>query len=356
MCTVLIVADDLTGSLDAAAGFVRAGRRVVTARTVADVEACLRDGADVISVNTSSRSGSDAAAVAAIEDLARMIDPAKVEIVMKKVDSRLKGHPGAEARALARLAGRDVIVAAPALPRMGRVQSAGQLTGSGIDVAISMSERLGEGMIVPDVASKADLDALVVDPASRRASLWLGASDLAFALAHAEFDGAPARCSDIGGPLAIVVGSRDPITVAQVDRLSRDGALVHRAPNGAVGAVEPSEGSVMLSIDAGGTPCTEDEAGARFATGVAKVLHAHAPRTLLCSGGETANALLSRLGVGSMELLGEVAPGLPCCKIALPWGDVHLITKSGGFGRPDLLSKLASKVGLAETKGSNQDV
>jgi uncharacterized protein YgbK (DUF1537 family) len=171
--------------------------------------------------------------------------------------------------------------------------------------------------------------------------LWLGASDLAFALARAVFGGETAAPPDIVRPLAMMIGSRDPITVAQVDGVSRGGVKVHRAPNGAVGSINSSGETCVVAICAGEETCTEEAAGARFAKGAARLLYELEPGTLLCSGGETANAILSLLGVGQMELLGEIAPGLPCCRMSAPWGEVRLVTKSGGFGQPQLLSELA---------------
>ncbi|MFN3226055.1 MAG: four-carbon acid sugar kinase family protein [Hyphomicrobiales bacterium] len=355
MCEVLIVADDLTGSLDSAVGFARADKRVMVARTLADVAQCVDRGADVISVNTASRNGTETAAIAAVEAMGEVIDLQSVRVIMKKVDSRLKGHPGAEGRALARLASRDTLVAAPALPRMGRIQSQSKLSGSGIEGAISMSERLGTGMVVPDVTSQDHLDVMVADAATRQTTLWLGASDLAFALARAVFGEEMVSAPDLARPLAIMIGSRDPMTVAQVDQLSHRGVHVHRAPNGAFGPVEILGDTCVVAMSAGAEPCTEEAAAASFAENAVRVLTTMEPSTLLCTGGETADAILRRLGVSVMRLMGEVAAGLPVCEITAPWGEAHLITKSGGFGRADLLSELALGHSFAENKGINQD-
>ena len=350
MPQILIVADDLTGSLDSAVRFVRAGRRVMVARNLADMALCISQGADVISVNTASRQGSALAAVRTVEALVDFIDLQSVPLIMKKVDSRLKGHPGAEGRALARLAGHDEIVAAPALPRMGRLQSGGELTGTGIETAIDIRQRLGDGMVVPDVASENDLDVLVANAVTRGSTLWLGASDLASALARAEFGEETVAPPTIAGPLAMMIGSRDPITVAQVDELLRCGVQVHRAPNGVIGLIECSSKTCVVAISAGREASTEVEAGARFAAGAARILQEMEPKTLLCSGGETAHAILSLLGVDCMELLGEIAPGLPCCRISSPWGEVYLITKSGGFGHSQMLAELAMSVLMTEKR------
>lgn len=352
MSVALIVADDLTGCLDAGVGFLRADCTVMAARSLADLRECIDAGAPVISLSTNTRGGTEAAARAAVLSLAEMLDPREFAIVLKKVDSRLKGHPGAEALALARIAGRPRIVAAPALPRMGRIQVGGHLSGMGVEGSIDLADRLGPDVETPDLRLPDDFDPLVTDRSLRRATLWAGARELAFALAHAELGGAPPPAPSIVGPMGIVVGSRDPITIAQVEQLSRDGARITRAPNGLLGDAVPAGDPFVLAMAPGDGPCSEERAGARFTVGAARLLRQTRPRTLLCAGGETAQALLARLGVGSMQLLGEIAPGLPMCRISAPWGEVRLITKSGGFGSPHLLSELALPGGLAENTGS----
>jgi uncharacterized protein YgbK (DUF1537 family) len=352
MSVALIVADDLTGCLDAGVGFLRENHTVMAARSPADLPECIGSGAPVISLSTNTRGGTEAAARAAVLSLAEMLGGREFAIVLKKVDSRLKGHPGAETRELARIAGRSRIVAAPALPLMGRIQFGGQLGGMGVEGTIDLADRLGPDVEAPDLRLPTDFEPLVADRSVRRETLWAGARELAFALANAELGGAPPPAPPIVGPLSMIVGSRDPITVAQVEQLSRDGARITSAPNGLLDDAAPAGDPFVLAMAPGDGPCSEERAGARFTDVAARLLRQTRPHTLLCAGGETAQSLLARLGVGSMRLLGEIAPGLPMCEISAPWGEVRLITKSGGFGGPHLLSELALRGGLAENTGS----
>jgi uncharacterized protein YgbK (DUF1537 family) len=72
-------------------------------------------------------------------------------------------------------------------------------------------------------------------------------------------------------------------------------------------------------------------------------LRSLAPSTacLVLTGGETAAAVLAATGLGVLQVVGEVLPGIPLCK-ACGRDDLPLIvTKSGGFGAPDALSLLA---------------
>src|SRR6202043_2501527 len=66
---------------------------------------------------------------------------------------------------------------------------------------------------------------------------------------------------------------------------------------------------------------------------LARFLLPLAPRLggLLCTGGETARALLDAAGAAGIRLLGEVEPGVPLGR-ALGWRDLPIVTKAGAFG------------------------
>ncbi|WP_223814441.1 four-carbon acid sugar kinase family protein [Roseicitreum antarcticum] len=348
---MLIIADDLTGTLDAAVAFARAGHRVCAARKIATLPACIASGAEVIAVNTASREINESAARANLHEIAAMLDLHRIPVLIKKVDSRLKGHPGPEARELADLAGRAECLAAPALPRMGRFQVAGQLMGQGILTPISIAARLGTKAHCPDIQTAQDLETAVAKWGLASNTLWIGASDLAFALARATYAQPLPEPTPLVGRIAVVIGSRDPITLAQLEDLAQNGAVIHRAPNGWVPACDTDTDPFLLAIAPGNAPCPAAKASMRFADGALDAVSKAQPRTIICAGGETADALLARLGVDMLDLKGEIAPGLPICQANLPWGSVDIITKSGGFGGPQILTQLALQRHLSENNG-----
>jgi D-threonate/D-erythronate kinase len=57
---------------------------------------------------------------------------------------------------------------------------------------------------------------------------------------------------------------------------------------------------------------------------------------LLCTGGETARAVLDAAGAAGIRLLGEVEPGVPL-GTAVGWGDLPVVTKAGAFGTEQTL-------------------
>ncbi|MCX0498052.1 D-threonate kinase [Erwinia billingiae] len=121
---VLVVADDFTGANDAGSGLAIAGARVnVLFGIEAQADA---QSADVWVINTDSRAASAERAAgktkAAVE---RWADIARDGWVFKKIDSTLRGNPGAEIEAAFWASGAAVALVVPAVPRLGRTTRQG---------------------------------------------------------------------------------------------------------------------------------------------------------------------------------------------------------------------------------------
>jgi uncharacterized protein YgbK (DUF1537 family) len=102
--------------------------------------------------------------------------------------------------------------------------------------------------------------------------------------------------------------------------------------------------------------CTGDETdlgeivAERFAAGVAALARNSFPRTLLLSGGDTAAAILKSIGVERLEVCGEAAPGVAWFMVPMEFGGISVISKSGGFGDPDSLSRIFPALPPAEAE------
>ena len=70
--------------------------------------------------------------------------------------------------------------------------------------------------------------------------------------------------------------------------------------------------------------------------------------TLMITGGDTLLQCMDALGVREMEPLGQLAPGVVLSRFAYQGSERFVISKSGGFGEPDLLKDLTRK--LADTQ------
>jgi uncharacterized protein YgbK (DUF1537 family) len=109
-----IIADDLTGAADAAAGFARPGNPVPV--SLGD-QAQLSEGRSAFAVTTESRSMLPQAAYESVAAAVRSASPAG--LLYKKIDSNLRGNIAAELAAASEAAGRPIVLA-PAFPARGR--------------------------------------------------------------------------------------------------------------------------------------------------------------------------------------------------------------------------------------------
>lgn len=334
-----IVADDLTGALDAAAPFASRGLHTEIALTIGAIPRALSEKPHVISINVASRErdieGAREATAAALAQL-----PAGVRL-FKKVDSRLKGHIEAE---LDVTPFRSALMA-PAIPDFGRIVKAGHVQGFGVDTPISIAATLGRHaaqITVPDVATFEEMNGQLLASEAGTVDLLIGARGLAEALARQMTGGTVSRMAEIPpGPGLFVIGSRDPITLAQIEELRA--ARTPRylpAPNGRL-TDTTADGSLITLVQAvpGTVPTNAQDVSRFLAEGVVPALTASAS-TLLLSGGATAEAVLEQMGITRFRLVGECMPGL-----GLAHADGRcIIAKSGGFGQTGTLREIADRI------------
>ncbi|MCU0906623.1 MAG: hypothetical protein MUF73_04065 [Rhodobacteraceae bacterium] len=335
-----LVSDDLTGALDSAVPFAVAGWRVVVATGPGALDRALAVAPDVLALSLNSRDLPEDQAVARARQAAAAL--AAVPVLFKKIDSRMKGHVRAEVLEIARARGVARVVLCPAIPELGRPVAGGHVTGHGVAVPIpvALAPVAGIAVACPDARTDADLDRIAADCAD---ALPAGARGLAAALARragrpATPGAPPAR---LRGPVTLVIGSRDPVTLDQADRLRAavPGAAWIAAPDGAVPPAPRTAGVVILQATDGGGGADGATVARRLAAGLAAHLRPGGG-TLVLTGGETAAACLAALGIGVLHLTGEVLPGLP---VSVPLdfpGAPNIVTKSGGFGDPDCLATL----------------
>lgn len=325
-----IIADDLTGALDAAAPFAGSGAHVRVAVHPGALSAALV-GADVVAISTNSRDlGPEAAARAVAGVLAGL--PPGIRL-FKKVDSRLKGQVAAELAAF----GPVPLLMVPALPEFGRLVRGGAVVGHGVVKPIAVAAVLGTLRAdVPDVETPEQMHAAVAGAAD--GVLIVGARGAAIALA-AVMGLRGAVPVFPGLPMVIAVGSTDPITLAQVAHLRTGyaGLRYVAAPDGRAQA-KPAPGVTLVQAVPGAGASGIDVGRALAATLEPLAQQA---ATLILTGGATAEAVLNRLGIGVLDLQGDLLPGLPMSRA----GNLQIVTKSGGFGHDATLSLLTEGAG-----------
>ena len=344
MDRIAIIADDLTGALDAASPFACEGLNVWTVLQVDALDEALAAKPDVISVSTNSRDLNAAAAAQLARDAAQRVSAWRPNLILKKIDSRLKGNIAVETAAVAEVFGYSRIVAAPAVPEQGRLVREGKVEGMGIGHALDIGQIMPGGKFaisVPDTAGDADLDRIANGWRDGEDVLFACARGLALAFARRFTRSAkPMRFAALP-PVLVAAGSRDPITARQVAalRVANPDAAVVMAPGGIVPEAS-SSGALSVYACSGEVAADAQTVAVRFARSLAIEIDRARPATMLLTGGETAAAVLEALGVKLVQVRGEAAPGLAWFELPAADGSpIACISKSGGFGNEETLVK-----------------
>lgn len=321
-----ILADDLTGAADCAAQALQRGLRAVVSLHPAVSDA------DVLAIDLDTRERGAEVARERTREAAR--DAAGLLYV--KLDSRLRGHPGAAIDGALDGAGAEIAVVAPAFPAQGRRVPVAELAArlrerTSRPVTEDLERALGDpGSWV--IACGDDLERIAAaGRASGRRIVWAGSAGLAGALFEhlaPAAEPAPAAAPVPGAAVLTVVGSAETATVAQLERLLARPGVVGIAVDEAEAAAEQASAAL-----AGGDDVVLQLASAPDLAAAAAPAVEHAAGLLL-TGGETARAVCDRAGVRAIELVAEVEPGVPLGRA----GGLAIVTKSGGFGHPGTLA------------------
>ena len=350
---IVMIADDLTGALDSAAPFRTAGLSALVALDRSAIPEALAADPDIIVIDSDTRHRAPAEVRARIADIWAALAAAQPRLVMVKVDSRLKGPIAAIIAVLLDLSGRGRALVCPAAPDQYRIVQGGQVTGKGVSAPISVAVRLeGQPADIADGEDMQDMRALARRLlAAGGALLGVGARGMAQGLAAelaAEAGIAPHPAAPPLQPLLLVVGSRDPIALAQVEALlGQPGIVDCPAPGGYVGRRLPEAPVMLVRATDDGALHEPTACAARLAQGVAPLVARHRPATLFLSGGDTAHATLRALGIDLLVPEGEILPGAPICRP--PDSEMRIVTKSGGFGAADALVAIVAATAPTRT-------
>ncbi|MFJ6523328.1 four-carbon acid sugar kinase family protein [Streptomyces filamentosus] len=387
---VAVLADDLTSAGDGAAPFRRTGHpaRVLLSGSPIGGRGGGRDrgptggpvggpgGGGVLAVDLGSRLLDEAAAAERAREAARVL--AGAELLLKTVDSTLRGHVAAEVRGAREGSGRAAVVVAPAFPAEGRTTRHGVQYVRGVRVDESefardpahpvrtadlarvlpeavlvdadRSEELTEllpdgGLFVCSAATDADLDRIVAAVPDHRAVLWVGSPGLAAALArHHALPGDAAGAAGLPParrPL-VAVGSANPATRRQLALLAAEPG----AASAVAGGPADLPGAAAAPVRILHTPHERRADPAELTRLLADSVAALAARDpfdgLVLTGGETAEAVLRALGAHGIDLHDEPEPGIARGTLAGPADvpPVPVVIKAGGFGDERTLLRL----------------
>lgn len=388
---VAIVADDLTGAMDAAAPFARRGLNVQVLTSPDDVARVVRNAPQVLSINSDTRHFTPENAFTVVSNLVGSLVTCKPELVVKKIDSTLRGHVVAETAAAMQATGYQEVLVCPAVPSQGRTFRGGKLYINDIPLAhtaigrdhrsppptASLQElfkKLMPGISVQQTnienlyATKSSrgtptiritdaetddelltLSRLVLE--QRSATLFVGASGLTGALAELLLGpGFPfLKESSLPGINLFVVGSQAPQARLQAETLrARDSNVRILDLSGAepltpaqlenVAADYQAHSSIILHAPRKSVEIAYDsnQLAMALADSAARIMACVPVGLLLATGGDTALAILKALNVRVVRVRGEVQPGVVHSLIELEKDTLRLVTKAGGFGDANL--------------------
>ncbi len=358
---VRIIADDLTGALDAAAPLAARLGPFPVGWGAARVPRCNHAVFD-----TETRDVEQHTAIFRTAEAATLWWRGFGGLAFKKVDSMWRGHGAAEIAAAMTAGEFDCAVVAPAFPEQGRVTRDGaqwvigaegarciapDLVANLCSAGLHAAHERAAGSACVRVCDATDQDALVAvvarhtRPGTR--TLWCGSAGLAHALAATMTAGdlAPARHGGAAaGPVLVIVGSDHPVTQEQARALARAPGVLEwwldlERPEST--SPVPAADIIALRFSAGD--------GTERALVTMKIqqalIHSVAalprPRLVIVIGGATLFALSVALGANALSVEGERRVGVPDASwIDGRWSGIPVVTKSGGFGGPDLLVAL----------------
>lgn len=344
---IAVLGDDLTGAADAAAPFAERGLVVSVA-----LGEGLPEDVDVLALVTDSRWRTQAQAAGRVRAAAARLDGWRPQIRFVKIDSTLRGRVREDVSiALGCWADGTDAVATPAFPAQGRTVRDGALRVHGELTVPRVAEKFPPGVRVVDAETHEDLLALARDVVGGGMTA-VGSGGFARALSEVlvERPGPLTPRPDPVTGVLVVAGTPHPVTQAQTAVLLEEGATPvvlgrSASPVEESAAALRAGGRVVLTCAPEGCVAADSAAAAALAEEVGRAVRAITLRVpsagLILTGGATALAVAQELGATELRLRGEAAQGLP-------WGELHVgdrripvVTKSGGFGKPNALARAA---------------
>ncbi|MBJ7481785.1 4-hydroxythreonine-4-phosphate dehydrogenase PdxA [Rhodococcus sp. (in: high G+C Gram-positive bacteria)] len=375
MKPLVIIADDLSGAAESAAGFLLRSSGISLR-----LGPGAPDGSGVTVFDLHSRRSDPAEASRDVRSVLQSSDGSEI---VKKIDSLLRGNIAAEVGELSR-DGSPVIVAA-GLPRQGRTVQDGVVLVDGVALHStdlwraestpaprSIAEALGPSAItsgvslddirsgrlnqvlasiseagsvaICDVETDSDLELIVAAAQDVRGSRLVGTSALATAVARRRTMQSPAACPSLRDSRStlVVVGTADASAGDQV-ALLRDSGAHHIEVNSAellAHSVDPlpilnalDRGNVVVSVSGPVVPAESVHLVSALADLIAAVdagfSHDEYPIDLVLTGGETARSVLDRLRIDTLSPIYEIEHG---AVLSVDRTGRYIVTRPGSFG------------------------
>lgn len=386
MLQYLIVADDFTGSCDAGLQLSRFG---LSTRVQIGKAQDLCNSVDALVLDTESRNTDKEHAKMLVRNALGSIDPNADYMVIKKIDSTLRGNIVDEVLEVATYFDVDTIVVAPSFPDQGRTVVDGVLyvrskrlleTEHGKDPIKAVTEdnivtlfssqnlyavkpftgKAEEGkrqLYVCDASSNEELrDIVKCFSEQKSTTLYVGSAGIADALVASQATilpslGIVASLSDTTRKQVLHAQGRGIYTISvSVEDLLLEKDLQHVQNEALKQLFQGNDVLVCIasvlepkSYQTKHENLSESQIALKLKTGMSNLAKQIILRSKICgvflTGGDMANGVLEALGVSQVSLLGEVSLGIPLMKVVgTEHEDLKIITKAGAFGSEDAIT------------------
>ena len=386
-----MIADDLTGALDAGAMFVEAG---FSANLAFDMRRRTTRMADLLVVSSDSRNATEKAARQQVARAAKKLLRFDLPLVYKKIDSTCQGNLAAEIDALLAVLEIDSAIICPANLTQKRIVENGvvKVHGEACVYLPDLLKRQGchsvsvvrtpvtqakiaravryHRLVLADATQQDELACLAkLFVKSTRQILLVGSAGLAahvariLAVESAKFAQPrlptcrEPRVSRVTNhaPLVFFIGSRNVVTLRQVDALVKR-VTTKVCPCTRQGAREASQAlrsqiHVVVRVPIHEEPSTQIQSSLKY---FGKVLQSCPVSGVFMSGGDTARQVCQCLKPHALSIHREIVSGISSGRIMGGLADgTNVYTKPGGFGdRNTLVQFIRAARCAANTTGA----
>ncbi len=371
---IVVIADDLSGAAELANAALAAGlsAEVQIGRYCPSI-------AEVICVDTQTRSLPEQEAAAIAGDVAKAAADGRPRLVYKKCDSVLRGNIAAESLAIARALGKRRVLLAPANPTRHRIIRGGDYFVEGVPLdqtafasdpehprrSARVLKLVGkhEGLEIPDVTSTAELERLAMSVDD--GTLAAGGVDFFNALLRMGNHGTPKKADAASvrnfaartdaretGTVLFVCGSDAAWRLGRAQEAELHGVRAFPFPKKVFGHALPAdallewlndvtahlrERATALVAIGDGQPMmgvTSHLLAERLANAVAEILQAGSVSRIMLEGGATASAIMRRLGLNRFNVEPSPGPGVGALRPVGLAGPLFFI-KPGSYPWPE---------------------
>ena len=372
---LLIIADDVTGAMDTGVCFSAAGISTRVYLPQGKIEKDREESVSVCVLDT--RHVTPDKAYEAVYGFISEARDLGFTYFYKKTDSALRGNPGAELSAMRDALGTEKIHFLPSYPLMNRLTKGGVHYINGVPVSesvfardpfnpVTMSdvrqilESQGdvEGIEVYDAVSDDDLRNTASGLTAQGERVFAGCAGLAGVLpdildlprTHKEVE---PHCST----MMVMCGSVNPISLIQCNNAEKRGyPRYHLDIEAGAGAQigQISFGVIeeqMAILDTGSSDVTGEGIDERMKTVAAEmakrasgVMRSVEDMMMFIIGGDTMLEFLRQNGVTQLVPHPTPFPGTVLGSIEIDGKERYMLSKSGGFGEPDLIEKVFERM------------